>query len=106
MSELGRGREARRDAAKAIEVDPTHPRGYYALGASEEALRRPEQAVGPARAAVELDPFNIFHWRLLARVFDALRRRDDCRRTASGFTPFLEARNLDNQAAELRALCR
>lgn len=106
LSQLGEERQAERDATKAVDIDPTHPRAHYAEGFAEETLKRVGEAAGPARAAVELDPFNIFHWRLLARVFKALKRENDCRRTASAFTGFLEARNLDDDAATLRALCR
>ncbi len=106
LSVLGEGRQSLRDATKAIDVDPSHPRAYYAKGVAEEALRRPDRAAGPARAAVELDPFNIQHWRLLARIFTALKRKDDCRRTAAAFTSFLQARNFREDAATLRSLCR
>ena len=106
LSVLGEGRDSLRDATKAIDVDPSHPRAYYAKGVAEEALRRPDRAAGPARAAVELDPFNIQHWRLLARIFTALKRKDDCRRTAAAFTAFLQARNFREDAATLRSLCR
>lgn len=106
FSALGEGRDSLRDAMKAIDVDPSHPRAYYAKGVAEEALRRPDRAAGPARAAIELDPFNIQHWRLLARIFTTLKRKDDCRRTAAGFTAFLQARNFQQDAATLRSLCR
>jgi tetratricopeptide (TPR) repeat protein len=106
LSVTGSAQQALKDATKAIEVDPTHPRAYYAQGVAEEALKHPGRAAGPARAAIELDPFNIQHWRLLARTFTALKRKDDCRRTASAFTPFLQARNFDQDAATLRSLCR
>lgn len=106
LSALGEARQSLRDALKAIDVDPSHPRAYYAKGVAEEALRRPDRAAGPARAAVELDPFNIQHWRLLARIFTALKRKDDCRRTAAAFTAFLQARNFRQDAATLRSLCR
>lgn len=106
LSALDEGRDSLRDAMKAIDVDSSHPRAYYAKGIAEEALRRPDRAAGPARAAVELDPFNIQHWRLLARIFKALKRKDDCRRTAAAFTGFLQARNFQQDAAALRSLCR
>ena len=106
LSVLGNGQQGRRDALKAIEIDPTAPRAYYAQGVAEEALNRPQAAAGPARAAVELDPFTINHWRLLARTFNALRRKADCRRTVASFTPFLEAQDLEGDAEVLRSLCR
>lgn len=106
LSVLGNGAQARRDAAKAIEVDPSSPRAYYAEGVAEETLKRPHEAAGPARAAVELDPFNIQHWRLLARTFNALKRKDDCQKTANGFAPFLQAQGFDRDADVLRGLCK
>ncbi|HYZ93186.1 MAG TPA: PDZ domain-containing protein [Actinomycetota bacterium] len=106
LSVIGNARQSLQDASKAIEIDASHPRAYYAKGVAEEALRRPDRAAGPARAAVELDPFNIQHWRLLARIFTTLKRKDDCRRTAAGFTAFLQARNFQEDAATLRSLCR
>ncbi len=106
LSVLGNGSQARRDASKAIEVDPTAPRAYYAQGVAEEALKRPQAAAGPARASVELDPFNVQHWRLLARTFVALKRKDDCRKTVNGFAPFLQAQDFKQDAAVLLSLCK
>lgn len=105
LSDLGNGRQAQRDADKAVEIDPSSPRAYYAKGVSAEALKRPQAAAGPARAAVELDPFTIHNWRLLARTFRALKRNDDCRKTVSAFAPFLEAQRFTDEAESLRALC-
>jgi hypothetical protein len=105
LSIIGNAQQARRDATKAVEIDQSHPRAYYALGVAEEALKHPDRAAGPARAAIELDPFNIQHWRLLARIFAALKRKNDCQKTAAAFTPFLQARNFDQEAATLRKLC-
>jgi hypothetical protein len=106
LSSLDSAQQARRDASKVIELDPTHPRGYYALAVAEQALKRPERAAAPARAAITLDPFNNTHWRLLAQIFVDLKRKDDCRRTADAFAPFLEAQNFDQDADRLKAICR
>lgn len=106
LSTLDSAQQARRDAAKVVELDPTHPRGYYALAVAEQALKRPERAAAPARAAIELDPFNNTYWRLLAQIFMALKRKADCQRTAEAFTPFLEAQDFDEDADRLKALCR
>jgi len=105
LSVLGNGQQGRRDATKAIEVDNSSPRAYYAHAVAEEALNRPQNAAGPARAAVELDPFSISHWRILARTFNALKRKGDCRTTVNGFAPFLVAQDLEGHAEVLRALC-
>jgi len=106
LSTLDSAQQARRDAAKVVELDPTHPRGYYALAVAEQALKRPERAAAPARAAIELDPFNNTYWRLLAQIFTALKRKADCEQTAAAFTPFLEAQDFDEDADRLKALCR
>ncbi|MGH2758274.1 MAG: PDZ domain-containing protein [Actinomycetota bacterium] len=106
LSTLGSAQQARRDAAKVIELDPTHPRGYYALAVAEDALKRPERAVAPARDAITLDPFNNTYWRLLARLFKDLKRLPDCRRTTAAFAPFLEAQKFDEDADSLKAICR
>lgn len=106
LSTLDGAQQARRDATKVIEVDPTHPRGYYALAIAEQALKRPERAVAPAHAAITLDPFNNTYWRLLAQLFVELKRKDDCRETAGAFTPFLEAQKFDEDADRLNAICR
>lgn len=105
LSVLGNGQQGRRDALKAIEVDNSSPRAYYAQAVAEEALNRPQNGLGPARAAVELDPFTIHHWRLLARTFNALKRKGDCRTTVNGFAPFLVAQDLEGHAEVLRSLC-
>jgi hypothetical protein len=106
LSQLGRGKQALEDAKKAVDIDKSQPRAYYAVALAQSVLKHPELGAGPARASIELDPFNIQHWRLLATVFDALDRKDDCRRTAAAFTPFLEARSFNPAAASLRAICR
>jgi hypothetical protein len=106
LSTLDSAQQARRDAAKVVEVDPTHPRGYYALAVAEQALKRPERAVAPARAAITLDPFNNTYWRLLAQLFVDLKREGDCRKTTASFAPFLEAQKFDEDADRLKAICR
>ncbi len=106
LSTLDSAQQARRDAAKVVELDPTHPRGYYALAVAEQALKRPERAAAPAHAAITLDPFNNTYWRLLARVFVDLKRKDDCRKTTAAFAPFLEAQKFDEDADSLKAICR
>lgn len=106
LATLDQAQQARRDAAKVVELDPTHPRGYYALAIAEQELKRPERAVAPARAAITLDPFNNTYWRLLASLFVDLKRKDDCRKTADAFAPFLEAQRFDEDADRLKAICR
>lgn len=105
LSNLGSAQQGRRDATQVIELDETYPRGYYALAVAERTLRRPERAASPAHAAVVLDPFNAVYWRVLAQTFMDLERPDDCKRTAEGFAPFLEAQNFDSEAADLRGIC-
>jgi hypothetical protein len=105
LTSIGSSQQARRDAMKAIEVDNTYPRAYYALALAEAALKQPDKAAAPAAGAISLDPFVAPYWRLLASVFKQLKRTSDCSRTANGFAPFLEAQNFDQDASSLRAVC-
>lgn len=95
----------RKDAAKALGIDDTLPRAYYALALAEHQLKRPEKALGPARAAVELDPFNFPNWQLLANSFERLKRLDECKQTANAFAPFLDVNGFGTQAKSFKAGC-
>jgi tetratricopeptide (TPR) repeat protein len=97
--------KGRQDAAKALGIDDLLPRAYYALALAERQLKRPEKALGPARAAVELDPFNFLNWQLLANTFERLKRLDECKQTANGFAPFLEVNGFGDQAKSFRTSC-
>lgn len=93
------------DAERTLEVDDSYPRGYFALAVAYRALNQAERALGPAAAAVELNPYNVQYWRTLARTFAIVKRKNDCIKTAAAITPFLEARNLGKEAKAIKDLC-
>ena len=91
LSALGRGSAAKADALKAIRVDPTLAAANHALARANLVLKKPQDAAGPARAAVELNPYNnLNYYRTLAEVFRALKRKSDCAATLNAIVPRLE----------------
>lgn len=108
---LGRASQAKATATKAVNVDGTYAKANAALARAELALKKPVNAVGPARAAVELVPVgNLDYYRLLAGVFKDLKRKADCQQTLSAIVPWLKgtktfAKEGDRIAAEAKADC-
>jgi tetratricopeptide (TPR) repeat protein len=105
IATIGNGRKAREDAQHALAVDKTQPRAYYALALSELTLNHAERAAGPARAAVEVAPYTPLYYRVLARTFFALKRRDDCRKTTDAVIPFLQTYRLTDDIKLMQDAC-
>jgi hypothetical protein len=88
---IGKGSAAKADALKAIRVDPTSPAANNALARANLVLKKPQDAAGPARAALELNPYtNLTYYRTLAEVFKDLKRKTDCSATLNAIVPWLE----------------
>jgi len=102
---IGRATKGKEDADKTLAVDDSYPRGYFALALADSALRDPAAALGPAAAAVKLNPYNYSYFNLLAAIYKRLNRTTDCNRTADAMTPFLNANNLAGAATQLHAVC-
>jgi tetratricopeptide (TPR) repeat protein len=102
---LGRGQKGKDDADKVLSVDDSYPRGYFALALADTQLRDPRAALGPAAAAVKLNPYNYQYFTLLASTFRRVGRKADCTKTADAMTPFLNANNLQQAAASLHQIC-
>ena len=102
---LGRLDQAKADATKALNVDGTFASANHALAKAELALKKPQNAAGPARAAVEANPFtNLTYYRTLATVFKELKRKDDCSKTLLAVVPHLKGakvKALDTEAKQL-----
>lgn len=105
LTALGRGRQAQRDAEEALSIDDAHPHSYYSLALAMARLDEDERALAAARAAVELNPYNVVYFRGLARSFSRLGREDDCTKTAEAMGPFLEAQGLAKDAEALTNIC-
>jgi hypothetical protein len=102
---LGRGKKGKEDADKVLSVDDSYPRGYFALALADTQLRDPRAALGPAAAAVKLNPYNYQYFTLLASTFKRVGRKADCTKTADAMTPFLNANNLQQASASLHQIC-
>jgi hypothetical protein len=102
---LGRGGKGKQDASKAISIDNTLPRGYFALALADTQQRDPQGALGPASAAVKLDPYNFQYFELLAATFRRVNRKADCTATANAMKPFLVANNFSSSADVLLRIC-
>ena len=103
---LGRGQRGKEDADKTLSIDDSYPRGYFALALAETQLRDPRAALGPAAAAVKLNPYNYQYFSLLASTFKRVGKRAECNKTADAMTPFLNANNLANAVTQLKNLCK
>lgn len=91
LSAIGKPSQAKADALKAIRVDPTLPAANHALARAHLELKKPQDAAGPARAAVELNPYsNLNYYRTLAEAFKDLKRTSDCSATLNAIVPWLE----------------
>jgi hypothetical protein len=104
-TDLGRGQKGKEDAQKVIALDDSYPRGYYALGLAELELKDPRSALGPAAAAVKLNPYNYQYFTLLAVSFKRVNDTADCNKTADAMGPFLKAYNLNDAANALHNYC-
>lgn len=88
---LGKGEAAKADAEKAVKVDGSLPRANHALARANISLKKPQDAAGPARAAIEGNPYsNLFYYRTLGQVFKDLKRKEDCSKTLLAIVPWLE----------------
>jgi tetratricopeptide (TPR) repeat protein len=102
---LGKFDQAKSDATKALNVDGTFAAANHALAKAEIALDKPQNAAGPARAAVEANPYtNLNYYRTLAQVFKELKRKDDCSKTLLSIVPHLEGSKVKALATEAKQL--
>lgn len=90
LAARGNAARARRDAQRAIDLDETFPRAYYALGIANVWLGRYEDAAPPARKAIDLDPFDVRYYRALAAIFMRLDQKDNARKTIDAILPLVE----------------
>jgi hypothetical protein len=101
---LGKAQIAKSDAEKAVKIDGSLARANHVLARANLALKKPQDAAGPARAALEGNPFNnLLYYRTLAEVFKALKRKEDCSKTLLAIVPWLEnaGDDLKKEAAQL-----
>jgi hypothetical protein len=88
---LGQASAGKVDATKALRVDGTIASANHALARANLALKKPQDAAGPARAALELNPYsNLTYYRTLAETFKSLKRKSDCAATLTAVVPYLE----------------
>lgn len=106
LTALGRGKQAQRDAEEALSIDDSHPHSYYALALALTRLKENDRALAAARAAVELNPYNVIYFRGLARAFVNTDRKRECGQTADAMAAFLEAHRLAKDAEALKNICK
>lgn len=101
---LGKAQVGKSDADRAVKIDGSLARANHALARAHLALKKPQDAAGPARAALESNPFNnLLYYRTLAEVFNQLKRKEDCSKTLLAIVPWLEnaGSDLKKEAAQL-----
>lgn len=81
---------AQRDAEKARSIDASTPEAHFALGLSYLAQGQDMQGLVSAREAVELNPFHVEYYQLLARLFMRLDRPEDARATIDAIAGLIE----------------
>ncbi|HVE92171.1 MAG TPA: hypothetical protein VNE62_07715 [Actinomycetota bacterium] len=88
LARLRRNEEAKRDADRAMKVDPTSPYAHYVSSVAETAVGRPAEAAGLARKAIDLAPYTIAYYVLLARLYGTrLARCPDAQKTVDAILP-------------------
>jgi hypothetical protein len=109
LVDIGQNEQGKREVEKSLAIDPSQAQALFTLARAEFNLKRPQEALGPARGAVELNPYsNLFYWRLLERIFLGLKRKDDCVKTAAAVTPYVRAlgSGAADEAKALTDLCK
>lgn len=90
FAQQGEGEAAEEDARKARSVDRTTPEAHFALGLSHLAQGQDTPGLTSARRAVELNPFHVEYYQLLARLFMRLDRPDDARATIDAIAGLID----------------
>jgi tetratricopeptide (TPR) repeat protein len=83
VAALGQNTAGKRDAEKAVELDPSYPLARYILAATEYNLGDYATAAVSARKAIDLNPYHTPNYELLAKIFVKLNRRSDARKTVN-----------------------
>jgi hypothetical protein len=106
-TELGNPKRGKKDADRARDADPSHPRAYYATALADMGLNKPDDAAGPALAAINLNPYNAVYYLQLERVFVKLKRKDDCSKTADAISPYLlaQGKQFQTDVGILKKIC-
>lgn len=102
LAQRNNAASAKREAEKARKLDPMFPRAYYAHAQANFVLGRYGEAAGPARHAIDLDPFDVRYYRLLALIFQRLDRKADCERTVEAIVDLIDDASAKSN---LRAVC-
>jgi tetratricopeptide (TPR) repeat protein len=87
----GNPTQGKSDATQALKVDPNIASASHALARADIALKKLDDAAGPAAAAIKLNPYsNLTYYRTLAEIFKGLKRKSDCSATLLAVVPYLE----------------
>lgn len=90
LSQLGNAASARADAQKARAADTTFPGAHYALALADFGLGRYTTSAEPARTAIDLNPYDVRYYRMLAFVFMRLNRKADAQKTVDAILPLVD----------------
>ena len=81
LADLGSPAPGKADAEKAIEMDEHYASAYGALGLAEYRLARYGSAARATRKALDLNPYDIRYYEILAASFMQLGRQEDAQKT-------------------------
>jgi membrane-associated protease RseP (regulator of RpoE activity) len=91
LAVLGNARSARADGEKARALDPQFPGAHYTIGQADFILSKYAAAAEPARVAIDLNPYDVRYYKLLALVFMRLGRRSDARKTVDAIIDLVDS---------------
>lgn len=90
LAEQGNVASAKSDGEKAVSSDETMPRGYYVIGLARLGLGQHAAAAAPARRAIELNPYDVGYYEVLATAFMKLGRRADAKATVDAIVDLVD----------------
>ncbi len=81
FSQLNRADAGLASARAAVKIDDRLPSAHYAWGLAEVTVNHPAQAAVEGRKAIDLNPYDVRYYELLATAFRRLNKPDDCTKT-------------------------
>jgi hypothetical protein len=91
LSLVDKARAARSDGEKARALDPLFPGAHYAIGQANYVLSKYASAAEPARKAIDLNPFDVRYYKLLALIYMKIGRRADARKTVDAIIDLVDS---------------
>lgn len=92
LTVVGSAASAKRDAVKARDLDKTFPGAWYSAALADYVLGKVADSAAPARRAIDLNPYDVRYYRMLAVVFVKLGRKQDAQKTVDAIVDLIDDR--------------